>query len=161
MEGRILLVDDERDIVDLLEEVLKNEGFSDVGKARTGREAIALCGTYRPDVVVLDVMLPDMDGVEVCKSIRAFSRCSIVFLSSKGDDVDKILGLASGGDDYVTKPFSPKELVYRIKSQLRRQQYGRIDALRQTCAPLQVGQLRLDTEACTAYKREQLLELTA
>lgn len=159
MEHKILLVDDEKDIAVLLEEVLQGEGFTNIRKAHTGRDAIGLCQSYAPDVVVLDIMLPDMDGIEVCRQIRTFSHCSVLFLSSKGDDVDKILGLASGGDDYVTKPFSPKEVVYRIKSQLRRQQFSKTETAQN--APLCMGELSLDTDACTVYKNGIPLELTA
>ncbi len=160
MESKILLVDDEKDIVDLLAEVLQSDGFTNIRKAYTGRDAITLCQAYQPDVVVLDVMLPDMDGVEVCRQIRRFSHCSVLFLSSKGDDVDKILGLASGGDDYVVKPFSPKEIVYRIKSQLRRQYFGKAET-EERRAPLCVGVLHLDTDSCTVSKLDRPLELTA
>lgn len=161
MMDKILLVDDERDIVDLLEEVLKKESFTNVKKAYTGKDAVALCREFQPDVVVLDIMLPDTDGIEVCRQIRTFSYCSILFLSSKNDDVDKILGLASGGDDYVTKPFSPKEIVYRVKSQLRRMQYAKEDAAVQKSSTLCAGDITIDTDACCAYKAGQLLELTA
>lgn len=161
MESKILLVDDEKDIADLLEEVLRGDGFLHIRKAHTGREAIALCQACQPDVVVLDIMLPDMDGIEVCRQIRTFSHCSVLFLSSKGDDVDKILGLAVGGDDYVVKPFSPREVVYRIKSQLRRQQFGKAEPAQEPRAPLCVGELRLDADACMAYRSGVPLELTA
>lgn len=157
MENKILLVDDEKDIANLLEEVLRNEGFRHIEKARTGADAIEKCRSFRPDAVVLDVMLPDMDGIEVCKQIRAFSHCSILFLSSKNDDVDKILGLASGGDDYVTKPFSPKEIVYRIKSQLRRQRYAETPAK----AALTLGGVTVDTDASVAYRDGAPIPLTA
>ena len=123
MEKKILLVDDEKDIVDMMEEVLNKEGFSHIQKTFTGADALKQCRDFQPDIVILDIMLPDMDGLEVCRQIREFSYCSVLFLSSKNDDVDKILGLSLGGDDYVTKPFSPREVVFRIKAQLRRQQY--------------------------------------
>lgn len=161
MTDKILLVDDEKDIVDLLEEVLRKERLTNVKKAYTGKDAVALCREFYPDVVVLDIMLPDIDGIEVCKQIRTFSYCSILFLSSKNDDIDKILGLASGGDDYVTKPFSPKEIVYRIKSQLRRMQYTRVNAVAEKSTTLHAGDITIDTDACCAYKAGQLLELTA
>ena len=121
MDGRILLVDDEKDILDLLEEVLRRDGFREI--RQDGAGAIRACREFLPDAVVLDIMLPDLDGLEVCKQIREFSYCSILFLSSKNDDIDKILGLSCGGDDYITKPFSPREVVFRVKAQLRRQQY--------------------------------------
>lgn len=161
MTDKILLVDDERDIVGLLEDVLRREGFANIRRAYTGRAALELCREFQPDVVVLDVMLPDMDGIEVCRGIRAFSHCPVLFLSSKNDDVDKILGLASGGDDYVTKPFSPKELVYRIRSQLRRLQYAREDAAPGRRPVLTLGALSLDADASTAYRDGAALELTA
>ena len=123
MDSKILLVDDEKDIADLIEEVLRQDSFENIKKVYTGMDAVQVCREYQPDVVVLDIMLPDIGGIEVCKQIREFSFCSILFLSSKNDDIDKILGLSCGGDDYITKPFSPREIVYRIKAQLRRQQY--------------------------------------
>lgn len=94
MNEKILLVDDEKDIVDLLENVLRQEGFLSIEKAYTGEEALEICKVFKPDVIVLDVMLPDMDGMEVCKKIREYSICSILFLSAKNDDIDKILGLS-------------------------------------------------------------------
>ena len=124
MDGRILLVDDEKDIVDLLENVLTEEGFSLIQKAYTGTEAIRLCREYNPDIVILDIMLPDLDGLEVCRKIREFSYCSILFLSSRNDDIDKILGLACGGDDYITKPFALAELIARVECVLRRYHKG-------------------------------------
>ena len=161
MNERILLVDDEKDIADLLEEVLRSDGFTEIRKAYTGQSALELCRAFLPDAVVLDIMLPDMDGVEVCRQIRAFSHCSILFLSSKNDDVDKILGLASGGDDYVTKPFSPKEIVYRIKSQLRRRQYAKMEMQAEETAALKLGDITVDRSASVAYKAGAPLELTA
>lgn len=161
MTDKILLIDDEKDIVDLLHEVLRKEGLTNIKKAYTGKDALAICREFQPDVVVLDIMLPDIDGIEVCRQIRAFSYCSILFLSSKNDDVDKILGLASGGDDYVTKPFSPKEIVYRVKSQLRRIGYARSDAATQKTSTLRAGDITIDIDACCVYKGGRLLELTA
>ena len=159
MENKILLVDDEKDIVNLLEEVLQKEGFRQIQKACTGADALRLCRDFQPDVIVLDIMLPDMDGLEVCKQIRAFSYCSILFLSSKNDDVDKILGLSCGGDDYITKPFSPREVAYRVKAQLRRQQYQTgFPSSEEHC--LTVGPLLIDRESCRAYKEGREIGLT-
>lgn len=159
MNSKILLVDDEKDIVDLVQEVLQQDGFQFIQKAYTGLDALQLCGEFQPDVVVLDVMLPDLDGLEVCKKIREFSYCSILFLSSKNDDIDKILGLSCGGDDYITKPFSPREVVFRIKAQLRRQQY-QVMANTGSDDTLCVGSLSLDRESCRAYKSGQEISLT-
>ena len=104
-------------------------------------------------------MLPDVDGLEVCKQIREFSYCSILFLSSKNDDIDKILGLSYGGDDYITKPFSPREVVFRIKAQLRRQQYQTALAVNDAVC-LTAGPLSIDKESCRAYKAGQEIGLT-
>lgn len=157
---KILLVDDEKDIGDLLEKVLKKDGFKNILKASSGQEAIYLCKMHRPDAIVLDIMLPDIDGIEVCKKIREFSYCPIMFLSSKNDDIDKILGLSSGGDDYITKPFSPREIVFRIKAQLRRQQYDCSDK-NNVKQQILLSNLKIDTEDCRVYKNDIELAFTA
>lgn len=154
---KILLVDDEEDIVNLIEEVLISDGFVHIYKAYSGSEAIQLCHQIEPDVIVLDVMLPDLDGIEVCKKIREFSICSILFLSSKNEDIDKILGLSSGGDDYITKPFSPREIVFRIKAQLRRQQFQLASLASDRII---AGPLTLDHESSHIYKAGKVLSLT-
>lgn len=159
MENKILLVDDEKDIVDLLEEVLQKEGFHSTQKAYTGLQALNICREFQPDVIVLDIMLPDIDGLEVCKKIREFSYCSILFLSSKNDDIDKILGLSYGGDDYITKPFSPREVVFRVKAQLRRQQYQTALSMSDTVR-MTVGPISIDKESCRVYKAGQEVGLT-
>lgn len=159
MEHKILLVDDEKDIVGLLEEVLQKEGFHHIRKAYTGTEALSICRDFQPNVIVLDIMLPDIDGLEVCRQIREFSYCSILFLSSRNDDIDKILGLSCGGDDYMTKPFSPRELVFRVKAQLRRQQYQTAFPLKAETS-LTAGPLRIDKDSCRAYKEGRELGLT-
>lgn len=159
MDRKILLVDDEKDIADLIEEVLRQDSFKNIKKAYTGMDAVQVCREYQPDVVVLDIMLPDIDGIEVCKQIREFSFCSILFLSSKNDDIDKILGLSCGGDDYITKPFSPREIVYRIKAQLRRQQYQSVMRT-DVKGLLTVGGLALDRESSRIYKNEKEIDLT-
>lgn len=119
----ILLIDDEEDILNLLEAVLLKEGFTNILKASTGGRGVDLCKRENPDIVVLDIMLPDIDGFEVCRRIREFTYAPVIFLSAKSEDIDKLLGLGMGGDDYVTKPFSPKEVAFRIKAQFRRKQY--------------------------------------
>jgi len=159
MDSKILLVDDEKDIADLIEEVLRQDSFENIKKVYTGMDAVQVCREYQPDVVVLDIMLPDLDGIEVCKQIREFSFCSILFLSSKNDDIDKILGLSCGGDDYITKPFSPREIVYRIKAQLRRQQYQSVMRT-DVKGLLTVGGLALDRESSRIYKNEKEIDLT-
>jgi len=122
-DKKILLVDDEEEIVTLLETVLLKEGFKNIFKAHTGIDAVESCKDNNPDIIILDIMLPDIDGYEVCRRVREFSYVPIIFLSAKSDDLDKLFGLGIGGDDYVTKPFTPKEVAFRIKAQFRRNQY--------------------------------------
>lgn len=161
MQNKILLVDDEKDITMLIEDVLRRDGFRNIQKAQNGKDAIAACREYSPDIMVLDVRLPDIDGIEVCRQIRLFSHCPILFLSSRDDEVDKILGLAVGGDDYITKPFSPREVVFRIKAQLRRLEYSRSDQGVIAGKKIETGPLLIDTEACRAFKKDREIELTA
>ena len=155
---KIMIVDDEPDILDLLEKSLIIEGFDNIVKIDNGLSAVSSCRELQPDMMILDVMLPGIDGYEVCKRIREFSHCPILFLSSKNDELDKILGLAVGGDDYVTKPFSPKEVAFRVKAQLRRTQYRQRPPKAQ---PLTVGALNIDPEGCRVTKDGKKIELTA
>lgn len=157
-EYRILIVDDETDIINLLEETLRLEGFQYIDKAVTGNEAVRLCRINAPDIIILDVMLPDLDGYEVCRQIRQFSHCPVLFLSSKNDEVDKILGLAAGGDDYVTKPFSPKEVAYRVKAQLRRLEYTTQPSRNRI---VKIGALTIDPDGGCVQKDGRDLDLTA
>ncbi|MEE4571003.1 response regulator transcription factor [Paenibacillus polymyxa] len=117
--GTILLVDDEPEIIKLMQIYLENEGYR-LLMTRDGLEALEQVNREQIDVMVLDVMMPNMDGIEACMKIRETEHFPIIMLSAKGQDMDKITGLSVGADDYVTKPFSPLELVARIKSQLRR-----------------------------------------
>ena len=155
---KIMIVDDEPDILDLLEKSLIIEGFDNIVKINNGLSAVSSCRELQPDMIILDVMLPGIDGYEVCKRIREFSHCPILFLSSKNDELDKILGLAVGGDDYVTKPFSPKEVAFRVKAQLRRTEYRQRPPKAQ---PLTVGALSIDPEGCRVTKGGKEIELTA
>jgi two-component system phosphate regulon response regulator PhoB len=119
---RILVVDDERDLLSLLDFNLRREGFETV-LAESGEEALAALRRQVPDLVLLDVMLPDVSGTEVCRTVKRDPRTQhvpVVMLTAKGDEVDKVVGFELGADDYVTKPFSPKELMARIKAVLRR-----------------------------------------
>ena len=155
---QILLVDDEADILNLLQKALELDGFENIQQAESGHAAVVSCKDFSPDIIILDVMLPDIDGYEVCKQIRQFSHCPILFLSSKNDEVDKILGLAVGGDDYVTKPFSPKEIVYRVKAQLRRLEYIQKPTQNNF---IKIGVLTLDFDGGVATKIGIPIELTA
>lgn len=115
----ILIVDDEKEIVDLLEIYLTNDGYSTV-KAYDGLEALEILNKQDVDLIILDIMMPKMDGIQACLKIREQRNMPIIMLSAKSQDMDKIMGLSTGADDYVTKPFNPLELLARVKSQLRR-----------------------------------------
>lgn len=115
----ILVVDDEKEIRELIEIYLKNEGY-DIIKATNGLDALDILHNQKVDLIILDIMMPKLDGIKACIKIREQKNMPIIMLSAKSEDMDKILGLSSGADDYVTKPFNPLELVARVKSQLRR-----------------------------------------
>ena len=117
--GRVLVVDDDAALAEMLTIVLRNEGF-EPRVCMTGDQAMADFRDFRPDLVLLDLMLPGRDGIDVCKAIRAESGVPIVMLTAKSDTVDVVVGLESGADDYVVKPFKPKELVARIRARVRR-----------------------------------------
>ena len=115
---KILIVDDEIELLNLLKLVLIKEGFENIYTAQNGKDAIQLFEDVKPDLAILDVMLPDMEGYDICKLIRKTSNIPILFLSAKGEELDRVMGLAIGADDYITKPFSPKEVMLRVKIQL-------------------------------------------
>lgn len=116
---RILVIDDEQSILDLVEMILKREGFQ-VAAAADGKSGLSLFDSFKPDLVILDLMLPDTNGHELCKEITKRRRTPIIMLTAKNDIIDKILGLELGADDYITKPFDTRELIARIKAVLRR-----------------------------------------
>jgi two-component system alkaline phosphatase synthesis response regulator PhoP len=134
----ILVVDDERNIVELARLYLENEGYV-VESARDGAEALDKARSLRPALVVLDLMLPEVDGWEVCRRLRAEGEIPIIMLTARSDDVDKIVGLELGADDYLTKPFNPRELVARVKAVLRRSERKLASS-----RPLTVGRLTID-----------------
>lgn len=115
----ILVVDDDNEINELLTMALKREGFN-VVSAFHGNEALALAGEHSPDLVILDVLLPGLDGFQICSELRKTSNVPILFVSCKDEDIDKVLGLGLGGDDFISKPFSPIELIARVKAHIRR-----------------------------------------
>jgi two-component system response regulator MtrA len=117
--GKVLVVDDDAALAEMLSIVLRNEGF-DSRVCATGDRAMSEFRDYRPDVVLLDLMLPGKDGIDVCREIRAESGVPIVMLTAKSDTIDVVVGLESGADDYVVKPFKPKELVARLRARVRR-----------------------------------------
>lgn len=158
---KILLVDDEKEILDLLETVLVKEGFNTIYKAQTGYEGIKISREKEPDIIVLDIMLPDIDGFEVCRRLREFTLVPVLFLSAKSDDIDKLLGLGIGGDDYITKPFSPKEVAFRIKAQFRRNQYLSVEAKKSSDEIIKFGDIEIDEKKCEVTKLGNNVVLTA
>ncbi len=152
MKGRILVVDDDMALAEMLGIVLRNEGLEAVF-CESGEAALGKVRESKPDVVLLDLMLPGKDGIEVCREIRAESDVPIVMLTAKTDTVDVVLGLESGADDYIVKPFKPKELVARIRARLRR-----IDqAVPET---LTIGDLVIDVPGHSVKREGAALALT-
>ena len=147
MAQTILVVDDERNIVQLTRLYLTREGF-EVEAAYDGRQALEKAQAHRPDLIVLDLMMPEVDGLTVCRELRKQSNVPIIMLTARGEDIDKVVGLELGADDYVTKPFNPRELVARVKAVLRRTQ-----AAAEPAAVLEAGGLRIDVA-----RREAVLD---
>jgi DNA-binding response OmpR family regulator len=154
MAQRILVVDDEQSIRTIVEYALKDAGFEVVAVGR-GDDALRAVEQENVDLVVLDVMLPGMDGLEVCQRIRAERSVPIIMLSARGEELDKVLGLELGADDYVTKPFSPRELVSRVKANLRR---GRMDGEHEDA--LRFGDLEIDPVARSVTRDGDDVDLT-
>ncbi len=154
MKGRILVVDDERTIRDVVEQYLRREGYETVG---VGDGEAAVVAAADADLVVLDLMLPKLDGLEVCRRIRAEREVPIIMLTAKSDEIDKLLGLGLGADDYLTKPFSPRELVARVQAVLRRAQAGP----KQPGDVVQVGDLRISPKMRSVERSGRPLDLTA
>ncbi len=152
---KILLVDDERSILDLLEMILKREQFQ-VATASDGKSAMALFDSFNPDLVLLDLMLPDTNGHDLCREMANKRRVPIIMLTAKNDIIDKVLGLELGADDYITKPFDTRELVARIKAVLRRLKKNEADD-RKILSHLD---LVVDLENRTVTKGGKPIELT-
>lgn len=163
-EPTILVVDDEADLANLLKASLQKEGFKSIHTAGTISEAWISFQKESPDIVLLDVMLPDGEGYDLCRRIREISHVPVLFMSAKTEEIDKILGLAIGGDDYIPKPFSPKEVAYRVKAQLRRAGYQTQDTTSMLVTKkdvLEVGPFLMNADETEVHKEEILLELTA
>jgi DNA-binding response OmpR family regulator len=154
---RALVVDDEEHLARLVADYLTRDGFT-TQVALDGEHAVQLARSGRPDVVILDLMLPGIDGVEVCRQLRTFTDAYVIMLTARAEEVDKLIGLAVGADDYLTKPFSPRELVARVKAMLRRprgpQQAGTDTPVRQ------FGDLTIDPAAREVSVAGTLVDLT-
>jgi DNA-binding response OmpR family regulator len=154
---RILLVDDEQSVQTLLSYPLVKEGY-EVITAGDGREALDRFAEQRFDLIVLDIMLPTLDGIEVCRRIRTRSRVPIIMLTAKGDEIDKVLGLEMGADDYITKPFSVREFRSRVRAALRRAEM--VGDRPGGEEPIVVGELKIDFERRAVVMRGDELRLT-
>jgi len=153
---KILVVDDEPSILNLVSAYLKPEGY-EVYTASDGHSGLKAARAYKPDLVVLDIMLPGMDGIELLTNLRRESDVYVIMLTAKTEETDKIVGLSVGADDYVTKPFSPRELVARIKAALRRLQRGSLPTEGNVLA---FKRTRIDTGGRQAWVDDELVELT-
>ncbi|MCX7749867.1 MAG: response regulator transcription factor [Clostridia bacterium] len=158
MSKKVMIVDDEKNIVDILKFNLKKEGFETV-EAYDGEQAVEMALNEKPDLILLDVMLPKMDGFAVCQKLRQTVSTPILMLTAKEEEVDKVLGLELGADDYITKPFSPRELMARVKANLRRTTIEE-NAKNTAGAVLKFGELVIDIEHYEVKHGSDLIELT-
>jgi len=158
---KILIVDDEKPIVDILTYNLKKEGYRTI-EAYNGEDAVRMALEEKPDLILLDVMLPKMDGFSVCRQVRETLSIPILMLTAKEDEVDKIVGLELGADDYITKPFSVRELVARIKANLRKtpQKQQEPNSVAKKNPVMNIGALTLDLEKYEAKIRGKVVDLT-
>ena len=152
MKARVLVVDDDQALAEMLGIVLRAEGF-DVVHVDNGLDAVPALREHRPDLVLLDVMLPGIDGLEVCRRIRAESGVPIVMLTARTDTLDVVLGLESGADDYVVKPFKPQELIARVRARLRRGDEPEPERLT-------IGDLAIDVAGHAVRRGEEQIPLT-
>jgi two-component system, OmpR family, response regulator VicR len=160
MAKKILVVDDEKPIADILQFNLKKEGY-EVVCAYDGNEALRKVEEIQPDLILLDIMLPQRDGMEVCREVRKKYETPIIMLTAKDSEIDKVLGLELGADDYVTKPFSTRELIARVKANLRRhQQVVNLLDIGEETNEITVGSLIIHPDAYVVSKRGETIELT-
>lgn len=160
----ILVVDDEKPIVDILTYNLQKEGYSTL-EANDGEEAIKIATEKKPDLILLDIMLPKVDGLTVCKKLRHTLNVPILILSAKDEEIDKILGLELGADDYITKPFSVRELMARVKANLRKaeiqvQSTDAIEEPKKESILIEVGELSINIEKFEVKVRGKVIDLT-
>ncbi|MFZ3079597.1 MAG: response regulator transcription factor [Bellilinea sp.] len=156
--AKILVIDDEPSIQSVVAAYLKVEGY-DYQTAADGRSGLSLARTFKPDIIILDVMLPGMDGIELLANLRRESNVYVIMLTARTEETDKIVGLSVGADDYLTKPFSPRELIARIKAALRRIQGN--NQTPGTTSVLVFTHLRIDPAAHRVWVDDRLIDLTA
>ncbi|MFF2177315.1 response regulator transcription factor [Lysinibacillus sp. NPDC058147] len=154
----ILIVDDEKEIRNLIAIYLKNEGYG-VLEASDGEEGLTLLKKHQVHLIVLDIMMPNVDGIEMCMKVREIAEMPIIMLSAKSQDMDKIVGLSLGADDYVTKPFNPLELIARIKSQLRRYiKMNRLDRMNEN--EIEIADMRINRDTHEVIVNNEKVKLT-
>ena len=158
-EKKILIVDDERPIVDILKFNLEKEGFSTIA-AYDGEEAINIALTVKPDLILLDLMLPKVDGFNVCKELRKSLVCPIIMLTAKEEVVDKIIGLELGADDYMTKPFSVREVIARVKANLRKHVIQDSSEEKSEKSKIKIKDMVIDPERYIAIVDNKTIDLT-
>ncbi len=159
MDRKILIVDDEKNIVDIIAFNLKKEGYT-VIRAADGEEGLEKVFTENPDLILLDIMMPKLDGYEVCKKIREKKNTPIIMLTARAEEVDKVLGLELGADDYVTKPFGVRELMARVKANLRKAAAREETEERPPAAEGNFGRLDLNPERYEVRKDGKVIDLT-
>lgn len=159
MRRKILIVDDEKSISDIIKFNLLKDGY-DVEVAEDGDEALKKVYMIQPDLILLDVMLPKLDGFQVCRKIRETFNTPIIMLTAKEEEVDKVLGLELGADDYITKPFGMRELLARVKANLRRVDIDNMDTSSSKSVQIQSGNLSIDLERYEVKKDDDVIELT-
>ena len=163
----VLIVDDEKPIVDILVYNLQKEGY-DTLEANDGEEALYIAFDKKPDLILLDIMLPKIDGLTVCKKIRNFFDMPIIMISAKDEEIDKILGLELGADDYITKPFSVRELIARVKANLRKAENKKVnidedkadEAINDNSEIIHIGELQIDLNKFEVKVRGKVIDLT-
>ena len=159
MSRKVLVVDDEQNIVNIISFNLKKEGY-EVLNAFNGEEALKIIFEENPDLILLDIMMPIMDGYEVCKKVREKLNTPIIMLTARAEEVDKVLGLELGADDYVTKPFGTRELMARVKANLRRRELMPQVQKEENSSILTFGKLIIDLDRYEARKDDKTIELT-
>lgn len=161
MNSRILVVDDEKSIVDVIKSNLEREGYQ-IETAGDGNTALDLALKNNFDLIILDCMLPIMDGFDVCKKIRQESPVPIIMLTAKSEEIDKVLGLELGADDYMTKPFSMRELLARVKAQIRRSNYfeNSIDSINNLSEVTTIGDIKVNNETFEVHRNGENVNLT-
>ena len=152
----ILIADDNEDITDILSNYVKREGYESL-VASNGQKAYELFEQYNPSVVLLDVMMPEMDGFEVCRKIRQESEVPIILISAKGEDFEKIMGLDIGADDYIVKPFSPSEVMARVRAVIRRMKTATVNT---STNEIILSDLRINLDEYSLYINEKKMKLT-